>query len=110
MTQTQIPKGPPPPVLGSDIYIRSAYYLGHGRDDFEGGLCRVARVTVGISAGDPAYFVEVEERPGWSFNWSTFLSVEQEKLRAKYGNRRGYQDPDDRPEFNDDSGWMPVTS
>jgi hypothetical protein len=94
------PKGEPPPAVGSDIYVRTSRYLSHGRDDFQGGLCKVAKVTTGISAGQLTWFVEVEERPGTSYNWE-ILRDEQAKLKSKYGDTRGYEDPDNDPSAND---------
>jgi hypothetical protein len=92
-------RGGPPPAVGSDIYVRTAWYLSHGADDFEGGLCKVTKVTVGMSAGNPTWYVEVAERPGHSYNWA-ILREEQESLAEEHGNRRGYPNPDNDPESN----------
>lgn len=96
------PKGGPPPKVGSDIYLPSALYMSHGRDDFRGGLCKVVAVSISISAGDPTYFVEVEGRPGYTKNWA-LLRDQQDQLKADYGPNRGHADPDDDPSAND--GW-----
>lgn len=92
-------QGGPPPEVGTDIYVRSAYYLSHGADDFEGGLCKVTKVYAGVSAGEPTWFVEIEERPGHSYNWA-MLREEQDKLKAQHGDRRGHPDPDLDPSAN----------
>jgi hypothetical protein len=88
------------PKLGDEIYAPTAIYLGHGRDDFVGGICQVTRVYAGISAGKPVVFVSVQEREGTGYNWET-LKEKQGELRERYGDRRGHPDPDLRPEFND---------
>lgn len=88
--------GGPPPKVGDDIYVRTSAYISHGEDDFHGGLCRVAKVTVDMSAGKPTWFISVEERPGTGYNWS-ILREEQAKLKAQFGDARGYEDPDYSP-------------
>ena len=86
------------PEVGRDVYIPTEVYLWHGRDDFAGGLCRIARVTTLFDR--PQLFVEVEERPGTFYSWDDLLR-QQDELRARFGSRRGHPDPDWRPEFND---------
>src|SRR5688572_19049791 len=39
-----LPEGVELPEIGQDIYIRSAYYIDHGEDDFDGGLCKINRI------------------------------------------------------------------
>lgn len=90
----------PPPGVGEVIYLPSALYLSHGRDDFQGGLCTVSAVRPGISGGELTTFINVRERPRHSYNWF-FLAPEQEKLRAQYGDQVGHVDPDYRAEFNE---------
>lgn len=92
-------RGNPPPAIGSDIYVGTSVYLSHGVDDFCGGKCRVSRVSVMTSAGRPAWFVSVEERPATSYSWE-FLREKQEELRAMFGEARGHADPDNDPESN----------
>lgn len=60
---TKLPKTPPPKV-GDDVYVGGSMYLSHGMDDFQGGLCKITKVSVGISAGEPEWFIEIKERPG----------------------------------------------
>ena len=95
---TSIP-GPTPPEVGSDVYVPSAWYMFHGVDDFQGGLCKVTSVKLDTSGGEPAWFITVHERPGYSYNWSS-LSERQDELRAEHGTARGYPDPDNDPEAN----------
>ena len=90
---------PPPPRIGDDVYVTSSLHLTHGADDFAGGLCRIVRVDPELSpVGIP--FVEVEEDPGTLHNWH-YLVEHQDEWRERYGDRRGHQDPDHRPEFNE---------
>jgi hypothetical protein len=92
----------PAPPVGEDIYVPSQLYMSHGRDDFEGGLCRVAQVKGDLDGeyqSSGRAWIEVEERPGHWFNWDV-LGPEQDKLRRQYGSQRGHPDPDDRWEFN----------
>ena len=53
--------GGPPPKVGDDIYVRTSAYISHGEGDFHGGLWRVAKGTVDMSAGKPTWFISVEE-------------------------------------------------
>lgn len=92
--------GGPSPKVGEDVYLPTRWYLSHGRDDFQGGLCKVTKVYVDTSAGDPTWFIEVAERPGYSSNWAS-LREDQAKLKAEFGDKRGYPDPDEHPDSND---------
>jgi len=89
----------PLPKVGDDIYVGSSFYLGHGVDDFRGGLCKVFKVKEGISGSKPTHYVSVKERPGHSYNWE-FLAERQDKLKEEHGEARGYSDPDYDPQFN----------
>ncbi len=89
----------PVPKVGDVIYVGTSVYLSHGADDFIGGKAKVIEVKEGISGGQPAMFVRVEQRPSTSYNWE-FLGLEQEKLKAQFGDEWSHADPDDRPEFN----------
>lgn len=91
---------PAPLEAGDEIYVGSSFYLSHGRDDFCGGRARVSKVTKGISGGNEAWFVEVEERPECRYNWE-FLENDQEKFKERFGDDRAHADPDLRPEFNE---------
>ena len=99
-TRTPIPtpKGTHPKV-GEDIYVESAWYLSHGVDDFQGGLCKVTRVYPSISGGVATWFVETAERPGYGYNWD-ILKEKQEELMVRFGVNRGHPDPDNSPESN----------
>lgn len=101
------------PKIGEDVYCPTALHVYRGRDDFHGGLCKIKSIEKSKTLPPDHYnycFVEVEERPGVGLNWR-LLMEQQEELAAEFGNERGYMDPDDRPEFNDDNeGWQTVHS
>lgn len=88
------------PRAGDEIYLPSALYLGHGRDDRIGGLAEVDEVTTGMSAGQPALFVRCKEHPTCRYNWAGLKPVQKE-LRERFGDQRSHPDPDMRPEFNE---------
>ncbi|MFI5104647.1 MAG: hypothetical protein ACHP79_06965 [Terriglobales bacterium] len=85
---------------GDVIYVETELYLGHGRDDFRGGLAEVLDVRANISAGKPTPFVCIKQQPDSWQNWA-YLAAEQQKLHAEFGKNWSYPDPDNRPEFND---------
>ncbi len=89
----------PIPRIGNTIYVPTALYCDHGRDDRRGGKSVVTRVESGISAGEKTPFVSVEAFPGTSFNWS-HLAAQQDDLRIKFGNQQARLDPDYSSEFN----------
>jgi hypothetical protein len=81
------------PKVGDLIYVGSSYYLDHGEDDFEGGICKVIDVELGVSAGKKVPFIEVKERPGHSYNWE-YLKEHQAEWKKEFGKKRGHADPD----------------
>ncbi|HEY7403495.1 MAG TPA: hypothetical protein VIB39_08240 [Candidatus Angelobacter sp.] len=85
---------------GDVIYIDTELYLGHGRDDFRGGLAEVMEFLEQTSAGRPTPFVRVVQQPDTLHNWR-LLAAEQKKLRQEHGTKWAHPDPDDRPEFNE---------
>jgi len=104
------------PKKGDDIYIGSELYLGHGVDDFSGGLCKIieigkSKMYMGNEGLEHKFeaskentklseiFVEVKERPGHYYNLEHLLE-NQEKWKKDYGKRRGKPDPDYSPMFN----------
>jgi hypothetical protein len=87
------------PKVGDVIYVDSELHVWHGADDFRGGKATVLEVDA------QGGWIQIKERPGDQYNW-TFLSQQQSKLAAKFGDTWAHSDPDFRPEFNDDSeGW-----
>jgi hypothetical protein len=86
---------------GDVIYIGTELYLGHGRDDFRGGLAEVVEVRQEKSKGQPTPFVRVVQQPDTIHNWK-LLASEQKELRQRHGKDWAHPDPDDRTEFNED--------
>jgi hypothetical protein len=93
------------PVVGQTIYVPTHLYIGHGEDDFIGGQAIVSRVTAGISSGRMVHFVAVVERPGKAFNWEQYLAERQDSLRAQFGERRAYRDPDYTNHEKERTSW-----
>lgn len=90
------------PKIGNDIYIDTSIYVSHGKDDFHGGLCKIIKINKNSILpvdSDNYIMICVEENPGHSYNWN-YLIENQEKWKIKFGETRGYQDPDDRLQFN----------
>jgi hypothetical protein len=85
---------------GDVIYIGTELYLGHGRDDFIGGLAEVSETRPDISKGQPTPFVRVVQQPDTLHNWK-LLAAEQKELRQRHGKSWAHPHPDHRPEFND---------
>ena len=85
---------------GDVIYIGTQLYLGHGRDDFRGGLAEVKEVRQDMSKGQQTPFVRVVQQMDTIHNWK-LLASEQKELRHRHGKSWAHPDPDDRPEFND---------
>ena len=85
---------------GDVIYIGTELYLGHGRDDFRGGLAEVMDVRQEKSKGQLTPFVRVVQQPDTLHNWK-LLASEQKEYRQRHGKSWAHPDPDDRPEFND---------
>jgi hypothetical protein len=77
------PKSGPTPHVGEEILIPP-------RDFHTGGVAKIKSVHPQISAGEPAWFVRLEEVSG-SFNY-TWLLGEQERLRAYYKDQRARED------------------
>src|SRR5690349_1236511 len=92
--------GAPDLHQGDVIYIGTELYLGHGRDDFRGGLAEVSEMHLEKSKGQPTPFVRVAQQPDTIHNWK-LLASEQKELRQRHGKDWAHPDPDDRPEFND---------
>lgn len=86
---------------GDVIYIGTELYLGHGRDDFRGGLAEVTEIRPDISKGKPTPFIRVAQEPDTLHNWK-ILAADQKKLRTEFGKSWAHPDPDNRAEFNQD--------
>lgn len=90
----------PEPRVGDVIYVETELYLGHGVDDFRGGLAEVSEIRQDISKGQPTPFVRVLQQMGTIHNWK-LLASEQKELRQRHKKEWAHPDPDHRPEFND---------
>jgi hypothetical protein len=86
---------------GDVIYIGTELYLGHGRDDFRGGLAEVIEVRQEKSKGQPTSFVRVVQQQDTIHNWA-LLAFEQKELQQRHGKDWAHPNPDDRPELNED--------
>lgn len=92
------------PKVGDKIYVGSSYYLGHGRDDFEGGLATIRAVDISETLPIDhinAVMIRINERTGWAYNYKVLLD-QQEELKSQFGDQAAFADPDDREEFNED--------
>jgi hypothetical protein len=86
---------------GDVIYIGTELYLGHGRDDFRGGLAEVMEVRQEKSKAQPTPFIRVVQQLDTIHNWR-LLALEQKELRQRHGKDWAHPGPDHRPEFNED--------
>jgi hypothetical protein len=84
------------PKVGDLVYVDTSLFVTHGIDDFIGGLCEVIAVD---PPGKENCSIRVKEDPDTIHSWA-YLAELQEKLKAEFGQSRGYQRPDYRPEFN----------
>jgi hypothetical protein len=98
--QSQCAAGEVPELrVGDVIYVGTELYLGHGVDDFRGGLAEVSELQAGVSKGQPVTYIRVVQQPDTLHNWKE-LAGEQSKLLADHGKNWAHPDPDHRPEFN----------
>jgi hypothetical protein len=85
---------------GDVIYVETYLFLGHGRDDFRGGLAKVVDFSFRTFHGQSEPYVVVAEEPSANSNWRHLAGL-QKKLRVEFGKRWSHPDPDLRPEFNE---------
>ena len=84
------------PKVGDQIYVDTMLFLHHGEDDFRGGL---AEVMVVDEVNETKHWIRIKERPGFKYAWEGFLELEQENLKAEFGQSRAHPEPDYRPGF-----------
>ena len=77
------------PSVGDTIYVPTALYVGHGKDDIAGGKATVSEVE----CEGKYVWVSVSQLPGRKYNWY-YLDTRQEELKAKYGESAAHPDPD----------------
>lgn len=78
--------------VGDKLYVRSSFYLSHGKDDFVGGIATVKSI-------DDKNFIEFEENVGTFYNPDCLLK-KQKDLKKEFKNKKAHKLPDNRPEFN----------
>jgi hypothetical protein len=93
-----------PPKIGQKIYIPTALYIDHGRDDIQGGIATIDEIR---PYGESNYFISVAElrprRLQYAYN---DLMKRQEKLKAEFGETLAGPDPDNSAESNPPNyGW-----
>jgi hypothetical protein len=86
------------PKVGDEIYVPTSLYLSHGRDDVEGGLAKVTEVCPSKDSPNQTC-IRVAEHPNDTYWWSS-LETRQDELKLRFGTRRAYPDPDNRPDMN----------
>ena len=85
------------PNVGDTIYVAGRAYMGHGRDDYNGGRA----VVVAVKQEFCGTMVSVDiGHSRVSMNWG-YLGPQQERLRQMFGDAGAHPDPDMRPEYND---------
>lgn len=83
------------PKIGQTIYVGTSWYIDHGEDDFDGGLCVITRVFEECwdEGKKKQTMVEVAERPGWVYNYNHLLGS-QAKWKKQFGDQKGQKSPD----------------
>lgn len=83
------------PEPGDEVYVGSSFYIGHGEDDFLGGIATIERVVLTKECPNSSnrIFVVLKENPGSQHNW-TMMEREQKRLKTAYGSQRARPDPD----------------
>lgn len=96
------------PAIGEKVCVGSRLYMGHGRDDFHGGMATIASVEVKGHLPSDHFnrtFIKIEEDAAFSsYNWLSLMRDEPENIEH-YGKDTAHPDPDLRPEFNPPGGW-----
>jgi hypothetical protein len=82
-----------PPKVGDKIYVGSSYYIDHGEDDFDGGICTIKKVINPGFKGKGSINVIVEENPTSEHNYE-YLLEHQDEWKLRYGKRVGKMNPD----------------
>lgn len=82
--------------IGDQMYVHSSFYISRGEDDVVGGLATVSKFDISDKLPEGhinKVFVIFKELPGHSYNYNMLLE-EQEELRAEFGEKSAYPDPD----------------
>ncbi len=91
------------PLVGQEIYIPSALYISHGRDDIMGGRVVVTKVIQEKHGDRIVHSIQVTGFPNITYYWENGLAQQQEDLREQFGDQLAHPDPDKREEFNSHS-------
>ena len=91
------------PSAGQEIYIPSALYMSHGRDDVCGGRAVVTNVTEEKHGDRIVHGIQVNGLPNETYYWENGLAQQQDELRERFDDQLAYPDPDEREEFNSHS-------
>lgn len=91
------------PSVGQEIYILSALYLSHGRDDICGGRATVTKVIEEKHGDRIVHGIQVQGLPNKTYYWENGLAQQQEELQNRFGDQLAHLDPDEREEFNSHS-------
>jgi len=91
------------PSVGQEIYVPSALYLSHGRDDILGGRTTVTKVVAEKHGDRIVHGIQVKGFPNETYYWENGLMQQQEELRQRFGDQLARPDPDEREEFNSHS-------
>ena len=81
------------PKVGDVIYIQTAMSFSHGWDDIVGGKAIITEVKLVMSGGKEKLFITCGKVSGRSYNYS-YLIEQQDELKAKFGDKEAYLDPD----------------
>jgi hypothetical protein len=94
------------PEIGQKIYIPSAMYIDHGRDDIQGGLATIDAIKP-YGHGRNDWMISVAELRPRNILWGyRDLMKQQDALRKDHGDEIARQDPDNSAESNPPNyGW-----
>src|SRR3990167_2717319 len=91
------------PTIGQEVYIPSAFYLSHGKDDVLGGRAVITKVTEEKYGIKVVHGIQVRGLPNRTYYWENGLMQQQEELQKRFSDQFARSDPDEREEFNSGS-------
>jgi len=84
------------PEIGEKIYVPTSLYIGHGEDDFSGGLATIDEIEYSDHLPEDHFnytMVGIKERNGTMYNW-LYLFENQDKWAEEYKGQIAHPDPD----------------
>jgi hypothetical protein len=84
------------PKLEEKIYLPTSLYIGHGRDDFQGGIATINKIETSNDLPKDHFnytMVGVKERPGFMTNW-LYILENQKEWAKEYKGQIAHPDPD----------------